>query len=367
MTERLTAKKHLSRPAPGRASAAIARDLLRLVRQHGGDPARILREAELAPLGPSLLGTEVSREPLNHAQFARLYAHCTWALDAAAARQEGREPLTKLGIDMLCHCVITARTMRDAIARADQFALLLGPRLARFDLAVEDGVARLRMATQRQHRNACAYLSDLTGLATYHRLFGWLIGEAIPLLRVEMRYAPLLSATTTAWLMPHSIHHDAPENALHFPAACLDRPLVRSPAELEAFIAAFPFDLEQPQSKHMPLSERIARLLVTALASGEPLLTAARLGQQLSISIATLKRRLATEGTSLSHLKEEARREAATRLLADHRLSITEIAQRLFFSDAGAFRRAFQRWHGRSPTRWRIAMQEGQYRSASAP
>ena len=345
--------KHLSRPVPGSVSAAIARDLLRLVQLFGHDPAEQLHQAGLSHLSRRLTASDQDERPLSHGDFARLYAHCTLLLDEHAAHQEGRDPLTKGGFDLMCHCLITCRTLRDVIDRMDRFSGLLGARLGRLILTVDEGVARLEMPTVRKIRNACAYLSDLTGLSTYARLYGWLIGEDLPLLGAAMRYPPLLDERTVAYLMPCPVRHGAPENAFRFPATYLDRPVIRSHHELESLLEHFPFDVEEPQSKDTPLSERISHLFAAMLASGETPSTAADLARQFSISVATLKRRLAAEGTSVAQLKAKARQTLATRLLADPRLTISEIGRRAQFSDTGAFRRAFLQWTGQSPTRWR--------------
>ncbi|WP_313801417.1 AraC family transcriptional regulator ligand-binding domain-containing protein [Sphingobium sp.] len=353
MTKGLTTPKQLSRPVPGAVSAAIARDLLRLVEAFGDDPQALMQRAGLTHLAPSLLASGKAGRPLLHDDFTRLYAHCTWALDDHAARQEGREPLTKAGLDMLCHCIITCRTLGDAIGRTDQFSALIGPRLARLVLKREDGIALLAMPTLRRVRNACAYLSDLTGLSTYHRLFGWLIGEDIPLLGAAMRYPPLLDERTISYLMPCPVRHGAPENSLRFAASYLDRPVIRNSFELEHLLEHFPFDLELAQSKDTPLSERISHLFSTMLASGETPATATRLAHQFGMSTATLKRRLSAEGTSLARIKANARMALACQLLADPRLSVTEVGRRTRFSDTGAFRRAFHQWVGQSPSEWR--------------
>jgi len=353
MTNKVKANKQLSRPVPGRASATVARDLLRLVGAYGGNQPALLRQAGLAHLSARLLSPQGPVPSLSHEEFARLYAHCTWALDECAARQEGREPLTKAGIDMLCHCVITCRTLRDAIERTDRFSALVGVRAGRLILSVEGDIAQLEMITERTVRNPCAYLSDLTGLSTYHRLFGWLIGEDMPLITATMRYPALLPERTTFYLMPHPVTHGAAGNSLFFPADYLDRPVIRSPQELEPMLLDFPFNLSLPQSKDAPLSERISRLFAAMLASGEAPATGAWLARSFGISEATLKRRLAAEGTSLVGLRTQARQDIALRLLADPRLSITEIARTTHFSDATAFRRAFRQWTGQSPAAWR--------------
>jgi len=362
MTKRIIAQKQVSQPGPGRVPAAVAAELLALVAAHEGDPLRFLRGAGMGHMAYLLGGAEVLAQgpapglasgTITRGDFARLYAHATAALDTRAAHQEGRESLTKAGLDMMCHALITCRTLRDAIARMTRFSTLLAPRTAELTLEVAGGEARLTMATLRQVRNSCAYLSDLTGLSSYHRLLGWLAGEDIPLSGVGLRYPPLLGPRLVGYLMPHPIRHHAMENCLRFPAAYLDRPVVRSPHELDRMLANFPFDIAEPQSKESPLSERIGNLYAAQLASGEALSTTGQLARQFSISAATLKRRLLAEGTGLARIKAAARRDLAETLLADPRLSVAEIGRRTRFSDVTAFRRAFRQWSGQSPSAWR--------------
>lgn len=73
------------------------------------------------------------------------------------------------------------------------------------------------------------------------------------------------------------------------------------------------------------------------------------MSRRLHVSVRTLKRRLASEGTTYSDLVEGERRERAFLLLRSADLSIAEIADRLGYSDAANFTRAFRRWTGQSP------------------
>lgn len=344
-------RKRISKPAPRPASAATAYELLRRVRDVGGSVETVVRRAGLPQAAARLLDPAWSGA-LSRDAFARLYAECTWALDEHASAQEGRTPLTKPEFDMLCHCVIGCVTLSEAVARATAFSAMLMPRTAKLELEVADGVAELRMATIRTHRNVSAFVSDLTGLSSHHRLFGWLIGEELPLLEVAVRYPPLLSDEAASRLMPHPITYGAAENALRFPARFLERPVVRTSAELSRMLEGFPFDLEEPQSKLMTLTERVRLVLGAALAKGAPLPTGADLATQFSLSRATLTRHLGEEGTSLGRLKDAGRRELAQQLLRHSSLSVAEVAARVGFSDSTTFSRAFRTWTGESPVRW---------------
>jgi len=51
------------------------------------------------------------------------------------------------------------------------------------------------------------------------------------------------------------------------------------------------------------------------------------------------------------------RKEAACTAVADTDDTFVDIAQRLGFSEASAFNRAFKRWTGQSPGEWRATQQ----------
>ena len=70
----------------------------------------------------------------------------------------------------------------------------------------------------------------------------------------------------------------------------------------------------------------------------------------LNTSERTLKRWLQSEGTSFSALQTAARHAKAEILLEDGRLSLTEVAEALGFSDLSTFSQAYKRWTGVAPS-----------------
>lgn len=71
------------------------------------------------------------------------------------------------------------------------------------------------------------------------------------------------------------------------------------------------------------------------------------------VSERTLQRRLAEAGTSINDLRDEVRRELASRLLSQTELSASEIAHRLGYSAPSAFSRSTVRWFGQTPRDYR--------------
>lgn len=71
--------------------------------------------------------------------------------------------------------------------------------------------------------------------------------------------------------------------------------------------------------------------------------------KMLNLSPRTYRRRLAREHRSYQELLDQVRAEHATRYLQNTRLPLSSIAYLIGFNDASNFRRAYQKWTGRSP------------------
>jgi AraC-like DNA-binding protein len=72
-----------------------------------------------------------------------------------------------------------------------------------------------------------------------------------------------------------------------------------------------------------------------------------------NMSERTLRRRLAEEETSYRDLLDEVRSHLAREYLRDTPLTVVDIASLLGFEDVANFRRAFRRWTGLAPQKYR--------------
>lgn len=73
----------------------------------------------------------------------------------------------------------------------------------------------------------------------------------------------------------------------------------------------------------------------------------------LGISERTLARRLREQGQTFDNLVDEVRRDQALRAVASSGTGLPEIAEALGFAEVSTFYRAFRRWTGQPPGRWR--------------
>ncbi len=102
---------------------------------------------------------------------------------------------------------------------------------------------------------------------------------------------------------------------------------------------------------------RVRAAVAEDLPGKEPSL--ARVARRLGTSPRTLQRRLGAEGARFAAAVDEVRRERALAILEAGDVSMAEASWLLGFGEQSAFARAFRRWTGEAPTRWRRARRAG--------
>jgi AraC-like DNA-binding protein len=95
------------------------------------------------------------------------------------------------------------------------------------------------------------------------------------------------------------------------------------------------------------VTSQVRELLVALLPSGH--LSQFRIAERLNRSLSTLQRQLSQEGTSYQEIRDETRHQLATEYVRESKLSLSQIAYMLGFSDQSNFSRAFKRWTGVPP------------------
>jgi AraC-like DNA-binding protein len=72
------------------------------------------------------------------------------------------------------------------------------------------------------------------------------------------------------------------------------------------------------------------------------------------LSVRTLQRRLNRWGLTYRELIDQLRFQAAMCLIVEDSIKLSDIARHVGYSDSAHFNRAFRRWMGVSPSRYRL-------------
>ena len=140
----------------------------------------------------------------------------------------------------------------------------------------------------------------------------------------------------------------ARSNSLSFEQAMLGWALPQADPVTVALCEKACEDLIERWRVRLGTGERVRQHLAMSPLGAMPSLV--QCAQMLGLSERTLKRRLQDEGLTFSALLAEVRGGQAQAMVADGSLSLTEIAERMGFSDLSSFSQAFKRWFGVAPS-----------------
>lgn len=148
------------------------------------------------------------------------------------------------------------------------------------------------------------------------------------------------------------VRHGQRGHAIAFAHAFLERPLPQANAVTAATCERMCADLLARRRTRFDMAAFLTEYLSARTFESPPRLKDA--ATLLNTSERTLKRRLRDEGTSFRNISNAVRKAKARELVAEGRLSMGEIAQRLGFSDLSSFSQTFRRWTGTAPSRARL-------------
>lgn len=138
-----------------------------------------------------------------------------------------------------------------------------------------------------------------------------------------------------------------------FDHALLDSPLPQSNPALRAALEtqAQKQLLARGGSHYDPLLQQVQGFIAKNLADGT--LDIEQLATELNTSTRALQRKLSDLDSSFSQVLDQTRQDLAINYMHQAHISLTEIAFLLGFSEQSAFNRAFKRWTGLAPSKYR--------------
>jgi len=145
------------------------------------------------------------------------------------------------------------------------------------------------------------------------------------------------------------VRSQTPVNAIAFPKHMLDQPVVSANKLLFRLIGGYLSRVKV--AARTSIVERVEDYVRGALPSGN--CSIERCAKRLGTSVRTLQARLTDGGVRFSDILERQRIELAQAYLQQDNLSLDEVAMLLGYSEQTSFGRAFKRWTGSTPQRFR--------------
>jgi len=328
--------------------------------RHSNHSLRIMRmsvEEEGIPWEPLAQTAEISADLVNEpnglvsgAQELRLqyaFANATRHIPGAWLRTGLRYRLLSYG--PLGLAVLAANTFEEGLQVLASYQAL-NYSLMKYELLYENGALTALVADDRSASPDFREFCQERSLGSVTRLLNDLLPHAAPILRIEsvldrpagwmncntLLGAPVVfNAPSTRWIFKPGVGHEA------LPMAS---PLLEQ--TYKSLCAQFIDDARVSD-------DIVSQLYAQLIRSSRGFPSVASAAKELGISERTLHRRLENQSLTFGAVLDKVRSQRACYLLDHSRLSIEDIAEMLDFAETASFSRAFKRWMGTSPLRFR--------------
>lgn len=194
--------------------------------------------------------------------------------------------------------------------------------------------------------SACVAQRVEAVVAAMIQLSHWSTGGVFRPSGVQFRHSPLDAPARYEQLLGCPVTFEQQENALLFEPSLLDTPLIQANAALREQLRELA-DQQMQALTDDALASRVINLL-----HQQPGLGKERMSEALGMSGRNLTRLLAEEGVSFRQVREQVLLQLAEQQLTRGD-KVVSVATALGFSDESAFSKAFKRWAGISPARFR--------------
>jgi AraC-like DNA-binding protein len=321
----------------------VLRGLATALRDRSVDPDQLLREADLA--GDLLDRTKSSVDVPTIDRLMRVVFERVG--DPGLGLFLGdKAPMQSLG--MLGEVLTHSPTLRAAITELPNYLQLVQP-TSRFRLLEEGERAYLIYEPPFSDLGAARFCTELA-FAFAVRIARQLTPGHGPV-EVRLRHSAPRYADRYTTVLGCPVRFDAPRSEIVLSRATLDTPQPFVDEALWRVLKRRADELLVQERARELLHERVKQVLRHEVDLGS--VNPSNIARRLGVSPRSLRRRLGDEGHSLSALADEVRRELALSELSNPEVPIKRIADRVGFSEVSAFHRAFKRWTGVTPARYR--------------
>lgn len=293
---------------------------------------------------------------LTASEQSALFNYACCLLASETSSRQHKDFVNKTATDMLMYCVINCETLAEVIERTAEFCSLVETIGISVRLVQKGSLAELDVDIGRSTLDRPSLLLTVAAMSTFYQLFSWLVATDLKLTEVGLRYDSGDVAVLAKAFQGQPLLYNQASDYFIFPAADLALPVVRNYQQLKQVVDFFPVNLVMTSSGNVSFATRVREIVCSALSSGSPAISLEIAAQLVNTSPATLRRKLRDEGSSFSQILNTSQQLEAEKYLRTQ-MPIKAIAVQLGFSDDRAFRRAFKRWSGQTPTAFRAQCQ----------
>jgi AraC-like DNA-binding protein len=246
------------------------------------------------------------------------------------------------------YAMVSSRTFGDALMFALDHVTMAGPAVRQISFRIDGTTAILRSHGLDTLGDVLPFAAEFWR-SSMTSLFSRALEAPFPTTRMIFPFAAPDHWRNYERMFNCTIDFGADTMEWHFNADILGHPCPNA-NPITAKICQQVCDIVLTEN---PSESELARKIRTTCLNSKSFPTAGEIAVELGLSLRTLHRKLAEDGLSYQSVLDGMRRSLATELLENTHMVIDQVAERVGFSDATSFRKAFKKWTGRSPTDFR--------------
>lgn len=322
----------------------VVQAALRGAISQGIDPVALLQKSGI---DPQILDNPNDR--IESSQFAILLRNL-WLSMKDEYLGFGPKPSLPGTFATMCQCILPCHNLLHAIKRGVRFYSLFEGSPTITVEVVKDEAAYIKLDIGSL-KDPDHFLT-LCILVLLHRFTSWGIGSRIPLIKAVFEFEAPINAADFQQFLATECEFDSDFTGFVIPEKTLQAPLIQNEVSLKEFLINSPLDLVSKPVDLGSYSGKVRRVIGRDFSESTPGLE--EVADALHLTPQTLRRRLKDEGASFQEIKDNLRRDLAIHYLNTSEFSVQEIAVMLGFAETSNFHRAFKKWTGSTPRKYRI-------------
>jgi AraC-like DNA-binding protein len=264
-----------------------------------------------------------------------------------------RQRLSDYGI--YGYAMLSSPTFGQALQLSLEHATMAGPAVRRISFRTENGLAILFSHDVHSLGDLLPFAAEFWR-SSMTSLFTHVLEAPFPTKKMKFTYPRPQHWQLYERMFNCPVEFDSATMEWHFNAAVLEQPCPNANAITAQVCQQF---CENVLAEGLVDNDLAHQIRSTCLDSSHRFPPANEIAAKLGLSLRTLHRRLSHNGLSYQGIIDDLRRSVAMEFLENSRLQIDQVAERVGFSDATSFRKAFKKWTGRPPSFYRQKTVEG--------
>jgi len=317
----------------------IAR-ILAILQEQGTDAELFLEGTNLSEGDINSNSTRIS-----HRQLILAYKNATrLSTDPAIGLRTG-SLLCVTDYGLYGYALISAATLREALVFSINYHQLATPTV-KMSLIIDDenSIASFRMEDRIKVPELYQFNLEVQ-FGLVYSLFKDMAGIDFRFSEIWAKFPEAEHADVYTEILECPVKFNQPFNELRFRTRWLDSPLQRANPITAQSTKELCDDILLKMATTGGIAHEAFIVMTKNIQDSGNIETIA---EHFNMSSRTLRRKLASQGTSFQNILSDVRKQLSIDYLRDTALSIDEIADRLGYSDAANFRHAFKKWTGRT-------------------